>query len=112
MAVGTTALTFYQGEDIAPRFTVSDARVTDVTGWTTEFVIKDTAADPDPPLHSAAGTVIGSPPTLVLEVSTQLPLTLAPGTYVYGLRRTNTGFDWQLAHGALTIVDSANKDTA
>lgn len=112
MAVGTATLTFYQGEDIAPRFTVSDPRVTDVTGWTTSFVIKETAADVDPPLHSAAGSVFGSAPTLTIDVSTQLPLSIAPGTYVYSLRRTNSGFDWQLAHGTLIVVDSAHKDVA
>ncbi len=110
MPVGSTALTFYQGENIAPRFTVTDSRVTDVTGWTTTFVIKDTAAAVDPPLHTASGAVIGGSPSLIIEVATLLPLTLHPGTYVYGLRRTNSGFDWQLAHGVCTILDSANKD--
>ena len=110
MPVGTTALQFYQGEDIAPRFTITDSRVTDVTGWTATFAIKESAAAPDPPLHSASATVIGSSPTLILEVATKLPLTLAPGAYVYGLRRTNSGFDWQLAQGVLTVIDSVNKD--
>jgi hypothetical protein len=110
MAVGTTPLTFYQGENIAPRFTINDSRVTDVTGWTVTFVIKDTPAEVDPPLVSASAAVIGGSPSLVLEVATLLPLTLHPGTYVYSLRRTNVGFVWQLAQGTLTILDSASKD--
>jgi len=112
MSVGNTALEFYQGENISPRFTISDSRVTDVTGWTTSLVIKDSAADIDPPLHSAVGVVYGSAPTLVIDFPTLLPLTLAPGTYVYSVRRTNVGYDWQLAHAALTILDSAHKDEA
>lgn len=112
MAVGTTPLTFYQGESISPRFTVSDARVTDVTGWTTIFEIKVGPEDVDPPLHSAAGVVFGSAPTLIIDVPTNLPLTLAPGSYFYGLRRTNVGFSWQIAHAQLTILDSVNEDTA
>ncbi len=110
MPVGSTPLTFYQGENIAPRFTITDARVTDVTGWTATFAIKDSPAAADPALHSASATVIGSAPTLILEVATLLPLTLHPGTYSYGLRRTNAGSDWQLAQGVLTILDSVNKD--
>ena len=78
MAVGATPLTFYQGENISPRFTVTDARVTDVTGWTTTFVIKAGAEDADPPLHTAAGVVFGAPPTLIIDVPTLLPLTLDP----------------------------------
>ena len=112
MSVGTQKLTFYQGESISPRFTVTDSRVTDITGWTIGFVIKDTAADVDPPLHSASGSIVGGPPTLIVDVSTTLPLTLAPGTYVYSLRRTGVGTDWQLAHGVLEVVDSAHKDAA
>ena len=110
MSVGSTPLSFYQGENISPRFTVSDPRVTDVTGWTTTMVIKAAADDPDPPLHTAAGVVFGTAPTLTIDVPTLLPLTLEPGAYVYSLRRTNAGFDWQLAHAALTILDSASKD--
>lgn len=111
MPVGTTALTFYQGESIAPRFTVADVNVTDITGWTITFVIKDTAADNDPALHGpVTATIIGGPPTLVYDIVTTLPLTLAPGTYVYSCRRTGSGTDWQLAHAPLTIVDSAHKD--
>lgn len=113
MPVGTSPLTFYQQESIAPRFTVSDPRVTDVTGWTVTFVIKNTAADADPPLHGpVSATIIGSAPSLILEVSTTLPTSLAPGTYVYSLRRTGSGTDWQLAQGALTVVDSAHKQTS
>jgi hypothetical protein len=111
MSVGTTALTFYQAESIAPRFTVTDARVTDVTGWTVTFVIKDSAADVDPALHEAPASVVGGSPTLILDVATDLPLTLAPGVYVYSLRRTDPGSDWQLAQGVLNIIDSAHKDT-
>jgi hypothetical protein len=111
MAVGTASLTFYENENIAPRFEVIDDRVTDVTGWTATFVIKETAADRDPPLHTADATVIGLAPTLILEVATQLPTTLVPGSYIYSLRRTNVGYDWQLAQGVLTVLDSASKDT-
>ncbi len=76
------------------------------------MVIKDTAADIDPPLHTASGSVFGAGPTLIIDFPSLLPLTLAPGLYVYSVRRTNAGFDWQLAHGDFTILDSAHKDTA
>jgi hypothetical protein len=113
MPVGTTALTFFQQESIAPRFTVSDPRVSDITGWTVTFVIKNTAADADPPLHGpVTATMIGPGTDRVLEVSTTLPTSLAPGTYVYSLRRTGVGTDWQLAQAALTVVDSAHKQTS
>lgn len=111
MSVGATPLTFYQGESIKPRFTVSDPSITDITGWTISFKIKQAADDPDPALHSAVGTVIGVAPTLIFDVDTTLPLSLIPGTYVYSIRRDDAGYDWQLAQAAFVVLDSAHKDT-
>ena len=109
MPVGTDALIFWQGEDINPRFNFSHAGVTDVTGWTTSLVIKETAAETTV-LHSAAGIVENATDPITFRVPTKLPLTLAPGQYVYSFRRDDSGFDWQLAHGTFTVLDSAHKD--
>ena len=109
MAVGKTALTFYQGESIKPRFTVTDTNVTDISSWGITFVIKVDAAAADPPLHSASAVIVGTSPTLVFDVSTNLPLSLIPGTYIYSVRRNDAGFDWQLAQAPITIVDSAHR---
>jgi len=110
MSVGTTGLQFYQNEDVEPGFTVTDPTITDITGWAIEFVIKASAADDDPALQTAAGVISGGPPTLDFTVPFQIDVALAPGAYVYSIRRTDAGFEWQLAHGSFTIVDSAGVD--
>lgn len=107
MPVGTTGLTFYQNEDVEPGFTVTDPTVTDITGWGIEFVIKASAADDDPAIQTAAGVVNG---LLTFTVPFQLDVSITPGTYVYSIRRTDPGFEWQLAHGSFTVVDSAGVD--
>jgi len=109
MSVGTTALTCYQSEDVVWTFTLTDANVTDITGWALALVIKTTAAALDPPLLGPfTCSIIGGPPTLVYRASFRV--VVAPGTYVVSVRRTDAGFSWQTHHGSLTVVDSASID--
>jgi hypothetical protein len=105
MAVGTTALTCYQKEDVLWDFTVSDANVATISGWTIVMKIKAEADDADPPLLEATATVTG---TLTFRVA--LNIDIDPGTYVYGVRRTDSGTSWELATAALTVLDTPSMD--
>lgn len=102
MAVGTTALTCYQGEDVSWSITVSDANVVSVAGWTVHLIIKASAAALDPPL---IGPVICSI-TDTLTALAETNIDLEPGTYRYSFRRVDSGFSWELATGALTVLDT------
>lgn len=106
MAVGTESLTCYQDEDVLWTFTVTDANVASIAGWTITLVVKATAATADPALLGPiTASITGA---LTCLVSTQV--TLDPGAYVYSLRRTDAGTSWQLAQGTLTVEDSAHYD--
>lgn len=106
MAVGTEALGCYQGEDLSWTFTVTDANVASIAGWDIELVIKATAAAADPALIGPVTASIED----TLDCLTEFNADLDPGSYVYSLRRVDAGFSWQLAHGALTVADSASID--
>ena len=103
MAVGTGSLTYYQGENVAPRFTVNDSLVTDITGWTIKWEIKVTAADADPPVASGSCTIIGGSPTLVYDAIFLCSTTV--GSYVFETYRDDAGSHWALSVGTLTILD-------
>lgn len=105
MAVGTQALSCYQGEDVVWDFTVSDPNVASIAGWTILLKIKDTPSKPDPPDLQATCTVTG---TLTFRAS--LNINLSPGTWSYGIRRTNAGNSWELATGTLTVKDTPSTD--
>lgn len=107
MAVGTEAIGCYQGEDVSWTFTVTDSNVASIAGWDIELVIKATAAAADPPLIGPTTASITGTLTCLIEDN----IDVDPGTYVYSLRRVDTGFSWQLAHGVLTVTDSASIDT-
>lgn len=106
MAVGTDAMECYQGEDVSWNFSVSDPNVTDIAGWDITLVVKETAAENDPALVGPATATVTGALTLNVEFNADLD----PGEYVYSLRRVDSGFSWQLAHGALTVIDSAHVD--
>lgn len=106
MAVGTTAFECYEGEDVEWTFTVNDARISDIAGMDIELVIKQTAAALDPPLIGPVTCAI----TGTLTFKASLNVDLAPGNYVYSVRRVDPGFSWQLAQAALAVADSASID--
>lgn len=107
MSVGATGLTCYQSEDVSWQFTNADiATVPDITGMAIKLVIKAAAAALDPPLIGPITLSIAS--TVAAVAATQI--VLAAGSYVYSVRRTDSGFSWQLAQGALTVLDSASID--
>lgn len=106
MAVGTTSMECYEGEDVDWTFTVNDARITNITGYDIELVIKQTAAALDPALVGPITASIGG----ALTFTCAFNVDLAPGTYVYSVRRVDVGFNWQLAHGTVTVLDSASID--
>ena len=106
MAVGTTAMTCYEEEDVAWTFTVTDDNIASIAGWAIRLVIKLTAASVNPPLIGPVTLSI----TGTLTCLASFNVALDPGTYVYSVRRIDAGFSWQLAHGALTVVNSAYID--
>ena len=106
MAVGAKALTFFEGQDIRLEIPVSISGVSDITGWDIELVVKETAAELDPPL---LGPVTCSTPGGTMAVA-EFYLDLAPGKYVYSVRRVDEGSRTQLAQAALTVLDSASVD--
>lgn len=106
MAVGTTAMTCYQGEDVSWEFTANDSRIASVAGYTITLVVKLLASSVNPPLLGPFTCTI----TGTLTFSAAFNVALAPGVYVYSVRRTDSGFSWQLAQGTLTVLDSATID--
>lgn len=105
MPVGTTELTCYQKEDVVWDFTVNDPNVSTISGWTIVLKIKAEADDPDPPLLTDACSVTG---TLTFQAA--FNMNIAPGTYVYGVRRTDSGFSWELATAMVTVLDTPSVD--
>jgi hypothetical protein len=105
MAVGTTELTCYQKEDVVWDFTVSDPNVSTISGWTIVLKIKAENDDADPPLLTDTCSVTGT-----LTFRAELNINIAPGTYVYGVRRTDSGFSWELATSTLTVLDTPSVD--
>lgn len=106
MAVGTQAMTCYQGEDVSWEFTVNDSRIASVAGYVIALVIKQTPASLNPPLLGPFTCSI----TGTLTFAAAFNVAIAPGVYVYSIRRTDAGFSWQLAQGTLTVTDSASID--
>src|SRR5262245_20770372 len=105
MPVGTTALTCYQKEDVTWDFTVSDPNISTISVWTIAFKIKTTPAADVPALLTFTGTVTG---TLTFRITGNI--NIEPGTYVYGARRTDSGFSWELATASLTVLDTPSID--
>lgn len=106
MAVGATPLQCYEQENVSWVFTVVDPNIPNITGFALRMVIKLTAASVNPALLGPITASIVD--TTHFGIDTKIDL--APGVYVYSVRRIDSGFDWQLAHGALTVLDSASKD--
>jgi hypothetical protein len=106
MAVGTTPLSVYQKEDVIWDFTLSDPNVSAITGWTIALKIKETASDLDPALVGPITCSITGTLTFRAAFNCNVP----PGPYVYGVRRTDSGTSWELATGALTVLDTPSMD--
>jgi hypothetical protein len=101
MPVGTTTLTCYEDEDVTWDFTVTDANVSSIAGWTIVLKIKASAADGDPALITQTCSITGT-----LTFRAAFNIALAPGPYVYGVRRTNVGFAWELATAPVIVLDT------
>jgi hypothetical protein len=106
MAVGTTPLTCYQKEDVIWDFTLSDPNVTSIAGWVISLKVKETSADLDPALIGPITCSITGTLTFRAAFNANVP----PGPYVYGVRRTDIGTSWELATGALTVLDTPSMD--
>ncbi len=105
MAVGTQSATHYEREDVTWTFTLD----TDVfTGSETiKLVVKATAGAADPPL---LGPFTVTPGTGVNTASVSFNVDVDSGTYVYSVRRIDSGFSRELATGTLTVLESAYID--
>jgi hypothetical protein len=110
MSVGTDPLACYQGEDVAWEFTLTDGtgNITTIAGYVIELVIKETAADLDPPLIGPVTCSISSASS-PMKFLAQVAVDLDPGTYVVSIRRA-TVKTWQFVHAPLTVTDSASED--
>ncbi len=107
MAVGTTPIESYQGEDFPLDLTFSHPTITDISTWVIELVIKETAAEPNPALIGPLTCISTGPMTR----SVLVPLDIAPGAYVYSVVRTGVNVRRQLAQAAWIVIDSASVDT-
>ncbi len=109
MAVGTGAITCYQGEDVSWEWTFTDDEITSIAGWTIRLVIKLTPAAVDPALIgpiTCSLTSTASPMTFLAAFNVDLD----PGTYNVSVRRVNSGYSWQLVDAPLTVRDSGSID--
>lgn len=101
MAVGTDDIEIYEGEDITVVFTVTG--VSDVTGFTFAFEVKQTAASAGAPLLTGTPSITG-----IQQVTVTADANLTGGSYVYGLRRTDAASETQYAQGVFTVITSVN----
>lgn len=112
-----TALSYFLGTDKAYDFTVytSEAKTTcrDVTGYTTNFMVKRNKSDSDASaLLTAGGTVSGTfnaSPSVntqkitVTLVDTDTDTEIAEGLAYWELKRTDAGAEAVLAFGTMTL---------
>lgn len=101
MAVGTDDIDIYEGEDITIVFTVTG--VSDVTGFTFQFVVKQSATASGAALFTGSCSVTG-----VQQVTVTGDCDLTGGSYTYGLRRTDAASETQYAQGMFTVTSSVN----
>lgn len=118
----TTPLVYYLGTDWGYEFTVytSNARTTcrDVTGYTTNFIIKRSLSDVDASaLLSLDGTVTGtfnSDPhantqrVVVLIADTDTDTEITPGVAYWELKRTDDGSEEVLGRGEISLRRAAH----
>jgi hypothetical protein len=91
----------YRGEDVSLNFTLTP--LTDITGWTLSFALKQRLDDPSARLTVAGSITTASAGTFAVALSAANTTSLSAGTYRYDVWRTDSGSAAALATGALTV---------
>ena len=108
----TTDLSCYEGEALTLNVGPAAGQLpTDITGWSITFILADSTADG---ATVRATKTIGSGITVTNASGGLFAIALltaetnqTPGVYAFSTRRTNAGFETELAEGTLTIKGSA-----
>src|SRR5687768_16887689 len=97
-------LTWFRSDDV--RIVARAVAPTDVTGWAVTFQVRDSLGGTSRITKTTGGGGIsltdagrGVLTIIIAKADTQ---GLAPGNYVWDLKRTDTGSNTVLAHGTLT----------
>lgn len=93
----------YKGEAVALTFTMTP--LTDITGWTIAFTVRNNATDAVALLSKAA--TLTTPLSGIFTVnltSTETKTTLGTGTFAYDAQRTDPASEAVLSIGTLDIV--------
>ena len=98
MAVLTTSLQIYQGEDKVFSFTLSP--VVDITGFTLSFDVKDATTQIITRVPAITSGPAGTFTVTLIDTNTDA---IRTGIYTYDVWRTNTGFETVLAIGTFTV---------
>jgi hypothetical protein len=107
--VGRTAVTCYEAEDVTWPLKVRDRHVSDIFNWNIELKVRAALAG-EPSGAVLLGPITADPVGLspTLEAIFTFNVDLPPGAYIYSIRREDTGENWQLAQGTLTVLDSGS----
>jgi hypothetical protein len=110
MAVGSSPLECYQGEDVEWEFTVNPTDLAlmggDISTFDIELVIKASASALNPALIGPVTCTV----TAIDKFKAALNVDLDPADYVVSARRVDPGFSWQLHQGPVSVLDSASID--
>lgn len=99
----------HRGQDFSLRVVMSPA--TDITGWTLQFTLKNTATDASALFTktTTAGTITISDATNGIFAVTILSANtsgLTSGPYVYDVQRTDSGSRTPIVYGMLNLLPS------
>lgn len=96
-------ITTYKAQATTLNFTMSP--VTDITGWTIVFTLKQAITDASAVLTLSA-TIVSAAAGTFKVVMTKAHLTKPPGVYVYDVQRTDSGSETVLSIGSFVILPS------
>lgn len=100
MSVETNGKQIFRATAPTLRFTLLTPQ--DVTGWTTQLIIRR-GRDGAALLTVTGNTVSVGTGVFTAALTKAQTLSLASGDYYFTFQRTNTGSEDLLAHGALTV---------
>jgi hypothetical protein len=109
MANGPTTenFTLYRGTAWLVRVTIRTAAggIQNVAGWSTKCVFRKTKTSPDPPTVELSGTVVsdGSGGQIEFSATKAQTLLVPVRDYVYGIERTNSGYEDLVTTGTVTV---------
>jgi hypothetical protein len=101
-------LTIYRGTAPILRFTVDPDSIQDAdpaSGWTTSYVLRATAASPDPLDLQVSGAWNATDSTIDVAITRAQTLALAKGRYTGALFRTDTGAEDELSQDTVTVLE-------